>query len=459
MKPCQSLKNWQGYLAKMIFSKVKQIILLGLFGFSLPYAYASPVILDIDASHHNGSQIGTFIGTELKKKFPDLEKQYDTYLNALVSTPQFKQLLPQIKNLKAVIKPVYQDEVNAIASAWQLSTQNNLGDGKLSIDEFWLLQLLADLTEINKGSAFAVANRKDHNPIAARNVDWKNSDALKSLQTITIYHYEDDRTVVNIGFAGLVSVINGFNDQGLFVSLMDASELETLKPNLVQHAASFALRDVLENMNRILPATQELAQKIYSRSLQILLADQEDVAVLEQPVGKTGRVRDSNGITVNNTEWHNNMPLAIVNCFVLKDSPRNCYQYKDYYRLGRFAQLTKKLDEQNVSVSDVMAIMQDQVNIRQAIFNEDTLQSIIFTPKDRMLYFSTPDAANTNAQPPKLEKYEFIKASPHSNDELVKVLLILGVAIVGVGFGFYFSRWQKHKLPLTVEKVKAESAD
>lgn len=433
----------------MFFSKVKQIILLGLFGFSLPYVEASPVILDIDASHHNGSQIGSFIGTEVKKKFPDLEKQYDTYLNGLVSTPQFKQLLPQIKNLKTAVDPVYQDEVNAIANAWQLSTQNNLGDGKLSMDEFWLLQLLADLTEINKGSAFAVANRRDHNPIAARNLDWKNSALLKNLQTINIYHYEDDRTVVNIGFAGLVGIINGFNDQGLFVSLLDASELETSNSNLAQHAAGFELRNVLENTNRILPATQELTQKTYPRSLQILLVDQDAVAVLEQPAGKIGVVRETDSMTINATGWHNNQMLAVVNCFVLKDSPRNCYNYQDYYRLGRFAQLSKPFNGQDLSVNDVVTIMQDQANIHQAIFNEDTLQSIVFTPKDRVLYFSTSADLKANEKQPVVEKYQFIKLNISAHDKLMQMAWLgLGVGIAGMALGFYVAHRQKNKLPL-----------
>jgi hypothetical protein len=71
--------------------------------------------------------------------------------------------------------------ISFITAVWQLDTRDELGDGKLSIDEFWLLQLLPDLTAINKGSAFATANRSDNNPIVARNLDWKSSNDLKSL--------------------------------------------------------------------------------------------------------------------------------------------------------------------------------------------------------------------------------------------------------------------------------------
>jgi hypothetical protein len=430
--------------SKRVSSVVKCLFLLG---FSLPTVYAGPLVLNIEASNRNGTQIGTFIGLEVKKKFPDVEKKYDRYLAFLLSPPQFKQLLPQITALKAVVDPAYQDEVNGIAAAWQLNALNMLGDDKLSVDEFWLLQLLPDLTTINKGSAFAVANRSDKNPIAARNLDWKSTADLKSLQTITVYHYQDDRTLVSIGFAGVVSVISGFNDQGLFVSQLDASELQTSSSLLPQHASGFELRNTLKNQDRIVPATQELARKIYPRSYQVLLADPEDIAILEQPAGKIGRLRQIDSMTVNNRGQSNNQQLAAVNCFVLKDSPRNCYTSTNYYQLGRFAQLAKTFAGQNLSVSDVVTLMQDQANIHQAIFNENTLQSIVFTPRDRVLYFSTPALTKTNEKLLVPEKYQFIKTHrSSSNDKRIEMaLLVLGVGVVGVGAGFYFSRWQKNK--------------
>jgi len=406
-----------------MLSLLKHFFFLGFLIFSPLCAFARPVILNMDASSDDGTQIGTLIGVEVKKNFPDVEQQYDSYLTFLLSPSQFKQFIPQIKALKAVIDPAYQAEVDAIAAVWQLNTRDELGDGKLSIDEFWLLQLLPDLTAINKGSAFAVANRRDKNPIAARNVDWKSTTDLKSLQTISLYHYED-RTLVNIGFAGLVSVISGFNDQGLFVSLIDASELQTSNAPLPQAASGFELRDVLKKMDKIALASQELARKSYSRSHQILLADTENVAVLEQVAGETGTLRQTDSTIVDEMPWNNNQQLAVVNCFVLKTSPRNCYTSQDYYQWGRFTQLSTMFPEQDLSVNNVITIMQDQANIDQALFNEDTLQSIVFTPKDRALYLSTETAATqTNEKYPLVEKYQLIKTD--ANNHVIEIMLLI----------------------------------
>jgi hypothetical protein len=434
-----------------MLSLLTRLFLLGFLIGSPLCAYARPVILSIDASSDDGTQIGTLIGVEVKKNFPDVEKHYDSYLTFLLSPSQFKQLIPQINALKAVIDPAYQAEVNAIAAIWHLNTRDELGDGKLSIDEFWLLQLLPDLTAVNKGSAFAVANRSDNNPIAARNLDWKTTDDLKSLQTISLYHYQD-RTLVSIGFAGLVGVISGFNDQGLFVSLIDASERQASNALLPQSVSGFELRNVLKNSHTIALASQELVRKSYSRSHQILLADTENIAVLEQPVGETATLRQTDSTIIAEMPWHNNQQLAVVNCFVLPTSPRNCYASQDYYQWGRFAQLSTAFPEQDLSVSNVVTMMQDQANIDQALFNEDTLQSIVFTPKDRALYFSTEAATQTHEKYPLVEKYQLIKTDAHHPvmEIMLLVLSIVGLVLVWI---YIFHGGEKNKPQDTVLKI------
>lgn len=429
----------------MVLSLLTRSFLLGLLAFPSLSVYARPVVISIDAGTNNGAQIGTFIGLEAKKNFPELEKRYDSYLTFLLSPSQFKQLLPQVNSLKAAIDPDYQAEINAIAAVWQLNTLDNLGDNKLSVNEFWLLQLLPDLTAVNKGSALAVANRSDKNPIAARNLDWKSTPELRSLQTINIYQYED-RTLVSLGFAGLAGVINGFNDQGLFVSLLDATEQQASTSLLPQNSSSFDLRTLLKHFDKIAPASHELAQKSYSRGHQVLFADQGNIAVLEQPAGEIGKLRKTHSAIINEMPWNHNEQLAVVNCFVLKASAHNCYMSRDHYRWGRFAHLLTAFLEQNLSVGDVITLMQDQANIRQAIFNEDTLQSIIFTPKDRALYLYTQAVTKSEEAHPSIEKYQLIQTA--SKDKLIEtLLLVLGIGILAAAWLYVLRNGKKNKRP------------
>lgn len=429
----------------MVLSLLKHGLLFGLLTISF-CASARPLILNINASSNNGSQIGAELGRQIQQALPDVASQYDNYLAFLLSPPQFKQLLERANALKAAIAPDYRAEVDAIAVAWQLNAIDKLGDGKLSVNEFWLLQFLPDLTDINKGPGFAATNHDTHNPIAARNVDWQNNPALLKLQAISIYHYED-RTLVNIGFAGLAGVINGFNDQGLFGSVLDASEQQISPATDSADSGGFELRTVLKTQYKIEPASHALTEKRYARNLEFLLANQENIAVLEQPLDSASGLRKPTSEITNEMTWHRDGQLAAVNCFVLNSSPRNCYNTLDYYRWGRLEQLSKQLPEQNLSVAHVITIMLDKANIRQAIFTANTVQSIIFTPKDRSLYLYTKTANNPSNPQPIFEKYQFIKMDTSTTSQLIDIgLLILGVGILAATWVYVF-RGDKGKTP------------
>jgi hypothetical protein len=427
---------------------VQSLLLLGLLVCPVLFAYARPVVLTIDARSDNGTQIGTAVGTELQKNFPDLETQYDSYLAFLLSSPQFKQLIPQVKSLITAIDPNYQSEVSAIASVLQLDAVDGLGDGKLSVNEFWLLQFLTDLTGINKGSAIAVPNRDDNNPVTARNVDWKSTADLRSLQTISVYHYEG-RTLVSIGLAGMVGVINGFNDQGLFVSELDASISQVSTAGSPKNSSSFDLRTMLKQYGKIGPASHEVSLKPYLRSHLVLLADQENAAVLEQPADGVGMLRKMDSALVNEMPWNNQGQLAAINCFVLKISPHNCQASRDYFRWGRFSQLLKPYLGKNLSANHAVVLMQDPANPHQAIFNEDTLQSIVFTPKDRALYLYTQPAIKTDAPNPVVERFQFVDINATFKDKLMDIgLLVLGFIIFAVAWIYVFRgdkkfRWKR----------------
>lgn len=430
----------------MVLSLLKRSFLFGLLIFSSQATNARPVIFNIDATS-NGTQIGTFIGTEIQKNFPDVAKQYDDYLAFLLSPSQFKQLIPQVESLKTTIDSNYQSEVNAIAAVLKLNTFDKLGDGQLSINEFWLLQFLSDLTAINKGSAFAVLNRNDKNPLAARNVDWKSTPDLRALQTINVYHREE-KTLVVVGFAGLVGVINGFNEQGLFVSLLDASEQQLSTSFTPINSSSFDLRTALENNERLTTANSFLAQKFYPRSHTILFVDRENIAVLEQPANTTGTLRKIDSSLVNEMPWNNNEQLAVVDCFVLKTLPHNCHSTSDYYHWGRLAQLLKPLSEIGISVKEAIALMQDTNNSNQAIFNSNTLQSIIFTPKDKTLYLYTRSPEQNKLAPPLFEKYQFVSIQTNASNKFFEMgLLGLGVSILGATWWYIFRSSKKNSPP------------
>jgi hypothetical protein len=120
-------------------------------------ASATLPVFHVDAKEQTGVGIGTTLGKAFKKQFPEIEKIYDTYLASFIDQRQFNEWVQErVKVIKPNIDPAYRDEINAIASTWGISSQDQLGDGFLSENEFWVIQLIPDIGRQTNCSGFGV---------------------------------------------------------------------------------------------------------------------------------------------------------------------------------------------------------------------------------------------------------------------------------------------------------------
>ena len=189
-------------------------------------------IFYVDARGKGGTEIGNTLGDSVKARFSNIEQKMDAYLTQFFGqiasqTGYPSQYLfnyyavPRINAIKPNIEQRYKDEVNALGSHFVLSDNDMLGDGYLSLNELWTLQLITDIARETNCSGFGVFGdySASGSPMVGRNLDWYTTADLRSLQAITVYIYEN-RALVNIGFAGFVGVITGFNSNGLFAGLL-----------------------------------------------------------------------------------------------------------------------------------------------------------------------------------------------------------------------------------------------
>lgn len=381
-------------------------LLLGsiLFGFfSYTYAYGTLPIFHVDAQGKTGVEIGSVLGKAFKEKFPEIEKKYDSYLASFVSQEVFNSWVQKRVNVvKPNIDKAYQDEVNTIISTWNFASQDQLGDGYLSLNEFWVIQLIPDVGRITNCSGFGVFGNFSalKAPIVGRNMDWHTTEALRSLQAITVYEYEN-RYVVNIGFAGYVGTISGFNSDGLFVAHLDSPLGKSYpEPPIGDHAIVFDLRAVLEKHHSIDWAARDLSKPQYGFSHNILMADTEDVQVMEQPQGQVAQMRTAQSTLRSDMSWEKRNQIAVVNCNVLKSSPLNCIKSVDRFRWHRFKTLAQFSGTDRAEVADIMKIMFDRANHYQEIFNDKTVQSMVFLPKEKKLYLYTVPVSGIHDEHP-----------------------------------------------------------
>lgn len=345
-------------------------------------------ILYVDARDKTGTEIGIALGNAIKAKFPNIEEKLDRYLAYFGSQVVFDYyLVSRSDAIKPNIDQRYRDEVNALASCFALSSTDTLGDGYLSLNELWALQLIPDIARITNCSGFGVFGNYSASgfPIVGRNMDWNTIEDVRSLQAITVYLYED-RTFVNIGFAGLAGVITGYNSDGLFAGILDSPMDGTYPdPPTGRRSYIFDLRNALETCTKISETANVLYNQQYAFSHNILFADTTDIQVLEHPQGVDGLLRTAESQLNNDISWGKSNQIAVVNFFALGGYSNERYEYNTI-RWGRLKELANFSTSNKATVNGIESIMLDIANNPYSIFNDGTVQSMVFTPADRKLY-------------------------------------------------------------------------
>ncbi|MDQ7091572.1 MAG: hypothetical protein Q9M50_13215 [Methylococcales bacterium] len=428
---------------------LKNIFLVVFLSVISVKAIANITILTVDSQQKTAQEIGYQLGIKIKENFPYMEYRYDNYLNFLLSDSRFKQLNDQANLLKQQLNSDNRLEINAVADVLSLVSTDRLGDGKLSVNEFWLLQFLSDLTTINKGVAISVFDPIQKTPIIARNINWKNNSVLNPLHLITIYKSKKN-TFVTVGFAGMLGVINGFNRHGLFVSLINSSpQLQTAIISQNHQSVAFTLKNTLKKNTDISTASRFLHGRHYPHDQQILLADKKNVQVLESPanIKKEGTVRLSNSPLVNRFSSFENKSnqFILVGCFVLITSPKNCYSSNNYYRWNRLQQLLDSFDP-SFPTTNLLTIMQDDNNHHQSIFNDNVLQTLIFMPLNQTLYlytYSNSESSKNDFQ--KLQLIENLESKDLDPEMLVFIISDI-ILIALLGSFFYYKKYKKLRI-------------
>jgi hypothetical protein len=433
---------------------------------SLIEAYAEPAliqqrvpVLRIQAQALSPLERGLDIGRQSKEISPDIETHYDTYLSTIYSQVQFNHLLKnKLPSLLTHLDKDYQDEMQGVMGSWYITEVNRLGDGFLSKDEYLVLNLLADISKMPNGTGFGVFGRSAQakQTIIGRNLDWDASLEISGLQAITVYQYTDT-AVVNIGFLGLISIITGFNHQGLFLSYSNATPYSpytqyhqpTLSKRNEKIANIFALRKALETNISISQALNYFSKVRFESDRNILMADRKQIQVLEIPAKKRAKSRKWNSRTHPNKPWGKQQQIAIIDCHVLANLPDNCKDSKDSLHWFRLRTLATFDAQHPAKKKDVSQILFDTNNKGREIFNKKTLNSIIFIPANNHLYLYTAKSEATLALPllhlPYLDVLPSLSSAEDKRHGITPLELLWGLLLIL----FFIIAWLQ-KLPSKV---------
>jgi len=413
-----------------------------------PGADSVPVF-HVDAKDRTGREIGTALGSLIIAEFPDIEEKIDRYLKSYVSQSQFNYMIRRrLDAIRDSIDKRYTDEVFSMISLLVHSDRDRLGDGHLSLNEFWFFQLIPDIGRQGSCSGFGVFGEcsASGTPVVGRNLDWTTDEALRSIQAITVYEYGKS-VLVNIGFAGYLGVISGFNDRGLFATHLDSPlGLPYPDPPEGRHSAVFDIRKALETAGSVSDAGRILSRSLYPFSHNVLLADKRDIQVLEHPQSETGRLRTWSSPLRIDISWDKPFQIAVVNFFALRGFSNNVSETRVWNRFKALANFSKN---NKAYVSDVMNIVLDTKTLlfREKIFSERTVQSLVFTPEDGKLYlYTVPVSGIHSAHPILKEVKDLIPDSEeriagwNGNEKNALMIFLLVIIVPAVALIYY--KWE-----------------
>ena len=294
--------------------------------------------IHIDYSYGDRYWIGHEYGTKVLSTIPDYEVGGDAYLQASVTGLQgavtYEVLIERALEISKNIQDRYMDEMEGFASVLSGGLNNTLGDGKLSRDEYLMLNLIPDIFNTTACSATAIFGDRSATgqTILGRNTDWatgppqdaqytgmngENADAVTI--NALIYLKTESKQVLFFGTVGFMGTIVGINSDGVFVAGLH-SQTGSPYSAVGKRAVMLDIRNALETAATVDEAGAFMGDptRLYAYHNNIFVADKNTAKVLENDYERNRALRTTDSELNPGITWGISNAIGCVNGFVLK---------------------------------------------------------------------------------------------------------------------------------------------
>lgn len=323
---------------------------------------------------------GEILGEAILNVIPNYEELVDSYLYEMTRR-QYPSYLHQADNLAQNIPGDYYEEMLGIASNFT-GVESVQNDGKLSVKEYILFNILADVIPRVMGCSFIGVNSEASttgDTILSRNLEWFSGKAnqLGQLHAITEF-IRDDINTVSIGYAGIMGIVSGANSENIFTGILDSPIKKY--PSRGKNSYMMEIRRALENSETLDEMVWYVTDdKEYMRSFLLALSDNSDSVVLEnyqrssESGGLISAVREWNS-DLNYANWEVENTIAAVNSFLLPDLPDNHFYKHNTKRLETInSRLKGKADR--INLSDLKGIATNKSSSYDIPFSDGDIYS------------------------------------------------------------------------------------
>jgi len=307
--------------------------------------------VNIDYSTGDRYDIGKEYGAKVLEAVPNYEKELESLLSETVAGLHaqdkkitYETLVNRALEIAVNAQPRYMDEIDGFASILSGGTINILGDGKMSRDEFLMLNFLPDISTITSCSAVAAYGDRSitGHTILGRNTDWyPGSRGQLGYVNAVVYTKTGPTQVVSFGYLGMIGDLVAINSSGVFVANL-YSDVGAPYSAKGKRSVLLDIREAIETSNTVDEVGSFLGDpsRIYAYHNNMYIADRNLAKVLENDFERNRALRVEDSQLNPGIEWNISDAIACVNGFVLKgNSSENFHKPGNEERWNNFIKL------------------------------------------------------------------------------------------------------------------------
>lgn len=285
----------------------------------------TPVSLNYDGNTHY--DIGYNYGQLVKDQFPDYESDIEAYLIEMIGDEEtYNEMLNRVHEILPQLNENYIKEMTGFSDGLSGHNTTVYGDGLLSKDEIYLLNIVPDVIRDTSCSALAVFNEKSNtgNTIVGRHMDWPidSRENILKYHTVTSFNNKE-KSIVTVGYIGILSCLTGFNNNNIFAAELDGnSNSEYIATR--KKSYSFDMRYALEETSSLEAYISYMQddKHLYTYGHSIIVSDESKAVVIENSIDgeiKSSSIRTSTSELKASINWPHKYAICSVNSFLLEN--------------------------------------------------------------------------------------------------------------------------------------------
>lgn len=294
-----------------------------------------PSYYDVTLDYEKGDRasVGKAYGTLIRERMPDYIDVMEPYIYENIRMAYGGNYTEAAVETREKVlfeswRQEYREEISAFAEAISGGVHGIAEDGKLSYEEAVLAQMIPDALRPTCCSALSLWGSKTStgDRITLRNLEWNLGSDNQMGKIHAVTHMKNgDRSLTAISALGLLDIISGINDNGVFAAILDVGSVQD-KAYVCEGKKCYTmdLRFALEECSTARDLGEFMVGESgnYTWCHNLIITDRNDSfcaedcvsQVVESGIGRSV-LRDCSTPILKGLSWDSPDSLCVVNSF------------------------------------------------------------------------------------------------------------------------------------------------